>query len=102
MATDSQTHRSMHAITSLPCIVPGRATIPWSLRARLLEFRPMTESDPSGSLFTDRTFNDLDLPLDIRRAVDDLGFRHLTKVQAEVLAMSLAGRDIVAQAHRAG
>jgi len=98
LVTDSQTHRSMHAITSLPCIVPGLVTIPWSLRARLLESRPMTESDPLGSLFTDRTFDDIDLPVDIRRAVDDLGFTHLTKVQAEVLPMSLAGRDIVAQA----
>jgi ATP-dependent RNA helicase RhlB len=58
----------------------------------------MTEASPTDTLFTDRTFGDFDLPKPIRRAVDDLGFTHLTRVQAEVLPISLAGRDVVAQA----
>jgi ATP-dependent RNA helicase RhlB len=49
-------------------------------------------------LFTDQTFDSLELPEEIRRAVDDLGFTRLTKVQAEVLPISLVGRDVVAQA----
>ena len=58
----------------------------------------MTESGKSNTLFTDRTFQDLDLPETIQRAVDDLGFTHLTQVQAEVLPVSLEGQDVVAQA----
>jgi ATP-dependent RNA helicase RhlB len=58
----------------------------------------MTESEQSNTLFTDRTFHDLDLPEPIQRAIDDLGFTHLTRVQAEVLPVSLEGQDVVAQA----
>jgi ATP-dependent RNA helicase RhlB len=58
----------------------------------------MTEPEHAGSLFTDQTFDGLDLPEPIQRAIDDLGFTNLTQVQAEVLPISLAGRDIVAQA----
>jgi ATP-dependent RNA helicase RhlB len=58
----------------------------------------MTDADPKGSLFTDQAFDGLDLPQPIRRAIDDLGFTRLTQVQAEVLPISLAGRDVVAQA----
>jgi ATP-dependent RNA helicase RhlB len=64
----------------------------------LLESPPMTEPEQAGTLFTDQTFDGLDLPEPIRRAVDDLGFTHLTRVQAEVLPISLTGRDVVAQA----
>ena len=58
----------------------------------------MTTSEHPESLFTDRTFDDLELPEPLRQAVDDLGFTHLTQVQAEVLPVSLTGRDVVAQA----
>jgi ATP-dependent RNA helicase RhlB len=58
----------------------------------------MTEPDQTGSLFTDQTFDGLDLPEPIQRAIDDLGFTNLTQVQAEVLPISLTGRDVVAQA----
>jgi len=51
-----------------------------------------------GTLFSDVVFDDLDLPDQLRRAVAELGFVHLTQVQAEVLPLSLAGRDVVAQA----
>jgi len=64
----------------------------------VLESPPMTESGKSDTLFTDRTFQDLDLPETIQRAIDDLGFTHLTQVQAEVLPVSLEGQDVVAQA----
>jgi len=58
----------------------------------------MAADDHTAALFSDMTFDDLDLPEPIRRAVDDLGFTRLTRVQAEVLPHSLSGRDIVAQA----
>ena len=58
----------------------------------------MTESEKSNTLFSDRTFPELDLPEPIQRAVDDLGFTRLTRVQAEVLPVSLEGQDVVAQA----
>ena len=54
-----------------------------------------TETDP---LFSNLTFNDVDLPDELLAAVEDLGFERLTRVQAEVLPLSLQGRDIVAQA----
>ena len=49
-------------------------------------------------LFTDLTFNDIDIPDELRRAVRELGFERLTQVQAEVLPLTLAGGDVVAQA----
>ena len=58
----------------------------------------MTVNDRSASYFSDQTFDEFDLPEPIRRAVDELGFTNLTRVQAEVLPFSLAGRDVVAQA----
>ena len=64
----------------------------------MLESPPMTESEKSDTLFTDRTFHDLHLPEQIQRAIDDQGFTHLTRVQGEVLPVSLEGQDVVAQA----
>jgi ATP-dependent RNA helicase RhlB len=58
----------------------------------------MTNTDRNTTLFSDLTFDAFDLPEEIRRAVDDLGFSQLTRVQAEVLPLSLTGRDVVAQA----
>jgi ATP-dependent RNA helicase RhlB len=58
----------------------------------------MTDPERRATLFTEQTFDDLDLPEPIRRAVDDLGFTNLTQVQSEVLPISLGGRDVVAQA----
>lgn len=51
-----------------------------------------------GDLFTDTRFKDLDLPEPVQRAIDDLGFERLTRVQHEVLPLTLAGRDVAAQA----
>jgi ATP-dependent RNA helicase RhlB len=58
----------------------------------------MTADQRSASLFTDHTFEELDLPELVLRAINEFGFTHLTQVQAEVLPVSLAGRDVVAQA----
>jgi ATP-dependent RNA helicase RhlB len=58
----------------------------------------MTADQRSASLFTDHTFEELDLPELVLRAIREYGFTHLTQVQAEVLPVSLAGRDVVAQA----
>ena len=57
-----------------------------------------TDDETSSTLFTDKTFDELDLPEQLNRAIGELGFTHLTQVQAEVLPLSLAGRDVVAQA----
>lgn len=58
----------------------------------------MTHNTHNETLFSDLTFDEFDLPEPVRRAVDDLGFSQLTRVQAEVLPISLTGRDVVAQA----
>ena len=58
----------------------------------------MTDRDHHDTLFSDLTFDDFALPEPIRRAIDELGFTRLTRVQAEVLPISLTGRDVVAQA----
>jgi ATP-dependent RNA helicase RhlB len=58
----------------------------------------MSETTSPDQLFSDLNFKDVDLPDELRAAVDELGFDRLTRVQAEVLPLSLEGRDIVAQA----
>jgi len=58
----------------------------------------MTDATATDPLFSNQTFSDLDLPDELLAAVNDLGFERLTRVQAEVLPLSLQGRDIVAQA----
>jgi ATP-dependent RNA helicase RhlB len=58
----------------------------------------MSEPTSHDQLFSKLHFNDVDLPDELLAAVDDLGFEYLTRVQEEVLPLSLKGRDIVAQA----
>jgi ATP-dependent RNA helicase RhlB len=58
----------------------------------------MTAETSTGSLFTETTFDQLDLLSEVRRAVDDLGFTHLTQVQDQVLPLTLAGGDVAVQA----
>ena len=58
----------------------------------------MTDATATDPLFSDLIFSDVDLPDELLAAVDELGFERLTRVQAEVLPLSLEGRDIVAQA----
>ena len=58
----------------------------------------MSDDTATDQLFSDLTFQDVDLPAELRAAVADLGFERLTRVQAEVLPLSLEGRDVVAQA----
>jgi len=58
----------------------------------------MTDATATDPLFSDLIFSDVDLPDELLTAVDELGFERLTRVQAEVLPLSLEGRDIVAQA----
>jgi len=50
------------------------------------------------ALFSHRTFDEFDLPDALRRALADAGFTRATLVQAEVLPLTLAGRDVAAQA----
>jgi len=58
----------------------------------------MTNDEPENQLFSTLSFDDVDIPEPLHRAVQDLGFTRLTRVQAEVLPLSLEGRDVVAQA----
>lgn len=51
-----------------------------------------------GSLFSQRRFADFDLPETVRQGLTDAGFDHCTLVQAEVLPLALARRDVAAQA----
>jgi len=57
-----------------------------------------TDSESSSQLFTPITFDEIPLPESIHQAIDELGFTNLTRVQAEVLPLTLEGRDVVAQA----
>jgi len=43
-------------------------------------------------------FHDLDLPDEIMHAVDDLGFKYCTAVQAKAIPPSIAGRDVTGKA----
>jgi ATP-dependent RNA helicase RhlB len=43
-------------------------------------------------------FHDIGLPSELMRAVDDLGFKYCTPVQADTLPHILAGRDVAGQA----
>jgi len=58
----------------------------------------MEAEKPAGSLFTDTTFDVFDLRSEVRKAIDEQGFTHLTQVQKEVLPLTLAGRDVAVQA----
>jgi len=50
------------------------------------------------TLFSQRTFDEYDLLPEVRQGLTDAGFTHCTLVQAEVLPLSLPGRDVVGQA----
>ncbi len=54
--------------------------------------------DERNTLFSHRTFAEFGLPEPLQRALADAGFTHATLVQAEVLPLALAGRDVAAQA----
>ncbi|HHQ47460.1 MAG TPA: DEAD/DEAH box helicase, partial [Acidobacteria bacterium] len=58
----------------------------------------MENETSATSLFTEATFDEFDLRPEIRRAIDELGFTRLTRVQKEVLPLTLAGRDVAVQA----
>ena len=64
----------------------------------MLHCPAMSDSTSTDQLFSDLNFQDVDLPDELLAAVNDLGFDRLTRVQAEVLPLSLQGRDVVAQA----
>ena len=52
----------------------------------------------TSTLFSHRTFDEYDLLPEVRQGLDDAGFTHCTLVQAEVLPLSIPGRDVVGQA----
>jgi ATP-dependent RNA helicase RhlB len=67
--------------------------------ARILRFaRILAAVTVTSTLFSQRTFDDYDLLPEIRQGLAEAGFEHCTLVQAEVLPLSLAGRDVVGQA----
>jgi len=67
-------------------------------KPQMLHSPAMSESTSTDRLFSDLHFNDVNLPDELLAAVNDLGFERLTRVQEEVLPLSLEGRDVVAQA----
>lgn len=54
--------------------------------------------DTPSTLFSHHTFDELDLPEPVRAGLRDAGFSRCTLVQADVLPLTLAGRDVAAQA----
>ncbi|MBO6514198.1 MAG: DEAD/DEAH box helicase [Phycisphaerales bacterium] len=65
--------------------------------------RQRTISEPEGgwsdeSFCLDKTFADLGLSDDILKAMDELGFKHPTKIQAELVPLALTEVDILGQA----
>ncbi len=52
----------------------------------------------TSTLFSHRTFDDFELPEQVRQGLRDAGFSQCTLVQAEVLPLTLAGRDVAVQA----
>jgi len=58
----------------------------------------MTDTEHEDPLFSRTSFDDIELPEQLRIAVRELGFERLTRVQGEVLPLTLAGRDVAAQA----
>ena len=65
--------------------------------------RKRTIKEPKGgwsadTFETDKTFADLGLKESITRAMDDLGFVHPTKIQAELIPLAMTGVDILGQA----
>ncbi len=52
----------------------------------------------TGTLFSHRTFSEFALPPEVQQGLADAGFTQCTLVQAEVLPLTLAGRDVAAQA----
>jgi ATP-dependent RNA helicase RhlB len=54
-------------------------------------------SEP-GTLFSHRSFAEFNLLPQVQQGLDDAGFTRCTLVQAEVLPLTLAGRDVAAQA----
>jgi ATP-dependent RNA helicase RhlB len=52
----------------------------------------------TSTLFSQRTFSEFGLPDPIQRGLDDAGFTRCTLVQAEVLPLTLDGRDVAVQA----
>lgn len=68
------------------------------LRASLYDGAYTPRVDETNTLFSHRTFDDFELPETLRQALRDEGFSRATLVQAEVLPLTLAGRDVAAQA----
>jgi len=65
--------------------------------------RTRTVSEPEGgwsdeSFRLDMTFADLGIGEDVLRAIDELGFKHPTKIQAELVPVALTEVDILGQA----
>lgn len=65
--------------------------------------RKRTISEPKGgwnpeTFEVDKTFADLGLKDSILKAMDDLGFKHPTKIQAALVPLAMTGVDILGQA----
>ncbi|MBZ5587160.1 MAG: DEAD/DEAH box helicase [Acidobacteriia bacterium] len=73
--------------------------VPTSPGGRLLAAGGYTAGvNTTGTLFSHRTFSEFALPPPVQQGLDDAGFTQCTLVQAEVLPLTLTGRDVAAQA----
>ncbi len=75
---------------------PREKDVPEPTRTRTIKEPEGGWSDESFCL--DKTFADLGLSDDILKAMDDLGFKHPTKIQAELVPLALTEVDILGQA----
>jgi ATP-dependent RNA helicase RhlB len=59
---------------------------------------PVAADKPEGPKRTDVRFHDFDLPAELLRATDELGFEYCTPIQAQSLRMTLQGHDVTGKA----
>jgi ATP-dependent RNA helicase DeaD len=81
----------------------GRSRKPRDRGADREPERVRTVSEPEGgwsqeSFELDKTFADLGLRKEVVDAIDKLGFKHPTKIQAELIPLAMTGVDILGQA----
>ena len=54
--------------------------------------------DDAETFSLDQSFSDLGLPEEIQKALDERGFVHPTKIQAQLIPIALTGKDVLGQA----
>lgn len=60
--------------------------------------RPHSDSTGQSEIFSDTPFEELGLGAPLLRALTDVGFTRATRIQADMIPLALAGKDILGQA----